>query len=574
MNHFFRQNQRQHFKTFFWLALLLTWAMWAKPVFGWQTGTAPATAVGNTATSTTRAASLLTAPEREAVGRVRVETIREVTAALSAKEMEGRGTAQPGGDRAAKYIADRITALGFKPLGDNGTYLQSIKFKSSQIQPESTFQVGDTSLKYGADYVAAPPFTSPEINATGGLAFVGYGVVSPDLKRDDYAGLDVKGKIVIISGGHPKGIDEATWGKAAGQQAVFVNAIRNGAAGLIFTNVGSEDQPYSMIADYLSRRSVALSGTPDPPFKLPPILLMGDTGMEKIFAGSGATFAQAMAKAQTGEFASRDLNKTATIALRLKREEGTGSNVAGILEGSDPQLKSQAVAYTAHYDAYGISADGRIYPGAADNALGVGEIVAIAEALAKSPRPKRSIIFLAVTGEEHGLLGAEYWATHPTWPLDKVIADLNFDGIGTEVYGPVKNIVGFGGEYSDLGQRLDAVVSAMGSKIVPDPLPEEKVFYRSDHYAFVKKGVPSLMLLGGPEGDAAIWIARAKKWMAVDYHQPSDTIKPDWNWQGAKDIATIGVVMGLRLAADEQIPAWLPSAPFKRSEIKSEQPKQ
>ena len=165
------------------------------------------------------------------------------------------------------------------------------------------------------------------------------------------------------------------------------------------------------------------------------------------------------------------------IDVTIKREQAVGSNVVGVLEGSDAKLKDQAVVYTAHYDAYGIEPSGRIYPGAADNALGVGEITAIAEAFIKSnTKPRRSIIFLAVTGEEHGLLGAEHWVKHPTWPIEKIAADLNLDGIGTEVYGPVKRIVGFGAEYSDLGKVMEDVLTATGMILTPDPLPEEGVF--------------------------------------------------------------------------------------------------
>jgi Zn-dependent M28 family amino/carboxypeptidase len=223
------------------------------------------------------------------------------------------------------------------------------------------------------------------------------------------------------------------------------------------------------------------------------------------------------------------------------------------------------VVYTAHYDAYGIDLEGRIFPGAADNALGVAEIIAMAEAFTKSPtKPKRSIIFLAVTGEEHGLLGAEYWVSHPTWPLDKVAANLNFDGIGTEVYAPVKSVVGFGAEHSDLGALLEGVVTANGGQMAPDPLPEEGVFYRSDHFAFVKKGVPALMLLGGPAGEVAPWIARAQKWMETDYHQAGDIIRPDWHWDGARTVAVIGLVTGMRVANTEAMPTWLTTSPFNK----------
>jgi Zn-dependent M28 family amino/carboxypeptidase len=242
-------------------------------------------------------------------------------------------------------------------------------------------------------------------------------------------------------------------------------------------------------------------------------------------------------------------------------------------EGSDPKLKDEAVVYTAHYDAYGMGADGRIYPGAADNALGVGELIAVAEALTKSPaRPKRSIIFLLLTGEEYGLYGAEYWIKNPTWKIERIAANVNLDGIGTEVYGPVKRIVGFGLEHSTLGATLADVVAATGNRIAPDPMPEEKSFYRSDHYAFVKKGVPALMLMGAPDGDTDAWVARARKWLKTDYHQPTDTVRPDWSWEGARTIAVITLLTGLRVADADALPAWLPTSPFNRKRGTNEPP--
>jgi Zn-dependent M28 family amino/carboxypeptidase len=517
------------------------------------------------ATVAVKSASSLSATERAAAALVRAETIKKVTTELSAPDMQGRGTAQPGGDRAARYIADRFQKLGLKPLGDGGTYLQAIKFKSSQVLPDSSIKAGDAVLKQGDDFVLAPPYTSDQMDASGQLVFVGYGVNSAELKRNDLEGIDVKGKIVVIMSGRPQNADEAAWKKAGSPMVLARNLIMQGAAGIILANFGSKAQPYKMVANYLSRRRVQLADAPAPPFKLPPAVLMGDEGLEKLFAGTGATYAQTLAKAQSGEFVSKDLNKQASISIRIKTEEATSSNVAGLMEGSDPKLKDQAIVYTAHYDAYGIDATGRIYPGAADNALGVGMITSIAEAFTKSKeRPRRSVIFLAVTGEEYGLLGAEYWVKHPTWPIEKVAADLNFDGIGTEIYGPVKRIVGFGAEYSDLGKTLEDVLQATGVTLTPDPMPEEQAFYRSDHFAFVKKGVPALMLLGAPEGDTAVWMARAKKWLDTDYHQPTDTVQPNWNWEGPRASATIGLIIGMRVASAEAMPAWLPGAPFKR----------
>lgn len=535
---------------------LLSTMLLSSTTFAWQQA-ATTTAV--------KSAAALSEAERAASALVSTDTIRRVTTELSAPDMQGRGTAQPGGERAAKYIADRFSKLGLKPLGDNGTYLQAIKFKSSQVTPDSSIKAGDAVLKQGADFVLAPPYTSEQMDATGDLVFVGYGVNSTELKRNDLEGIDVKGKIVVLMGGRPQNVDVETWKKAGSMMSLGRNLIMQGAAGIILANFGTKEQPYKLVANYLARRRVQLADAPAPSFKLPPIILMSDEGLEKLFAGTGMTYTQTLAKAQTGERVSRELQKRASINIRVHMEEGTSSNVAAVLEGSDAKLKEQAVVYTAHYDAYGIDTEGRIFPGAADNALGVAMITSIAEAIVKSKqRPRRSIIFLAVTGEEYGLLGAQYWVKHPTWPIDKLAADLNFDGIGTEVYGPVKKVVGFGAEYSELGRTLEDVLQATGVALTPDPMPEEQAFYRSDHFAFVQRGVPALMLMGAPEGDTTVWMARARKWLDTDYHQPTDTVQPNWNWEGPRMSAVIGLVVGMRVANAEAMPAWLPGSKFQR----------
>jgi len=521
-----------------------------------------------TATAKSKAAPTLTAPERKASARIKLETIREVTTKLSSPEFEGRGTAQPGGDRAAQYLADRFKSLGLKPAGENGTYLQTIKFKSAEVLPDSALSVGDTALKHGSDYVVLPPYSVSEVNVASDVVFVGYGVVSEELKRDDLAGLDLKGKLVILLTGQPTGVDPSAWRRASNPQARGMNIFGKGAAAMIVGNSGSAAQPFATIANYLSRRRVSLASAPQPPFKVPPILLASDEAMEKIFAGTEATYAQTLEKAKTGANVSRSLQKQANLALRIKMGEANGSNVVAVLEGSAPNLKAEAVVYSAHYDAYGIEG-GQIFPGAADNALGTATITAIAEAFTRAypkptSRPRRSIIFLAVTGEEYGLFGAEYWVKHPTWPLDKIAADINFDGIGTEVYAPVKRIVGFGAEHSDLGTVFEEVTTATGNVVTPDPMPEENAFVRSDHYAFVKKGVPALMLLGGPAGDVSAWIPRARKWLETDYHSPSDTIKPDWDWTGPQTLAQVGMIIGLRVANSPLMPSWNSTSQFNK----------
>jgi Peptidase family M28 len=514
-------------------------------------------------------ATTLTSTEKKASERVKLETIREITTALSSREFEGRGTAQPGGDKAANYLANRFAKLGLKPLGDNGTYLQSIKFKVTEVSQESSLKIGDAMLKHGEDYVLLPPYAADKVDFTGGVVFAGYGVVSPDLKRDDLSGLDLKNKLVIILGGQPDGVDATAWKRATSPQARAINIFGRGATAIMVANAGSASQLFTSIANYLSRRRVTLASNSGFSIPLPPVVLVSNEAMEKVFAGSEMNFAQTLAKAKTGEMVSRELGKTASAALRIKIGEGTSNNVVAVFEGSDPKLKEQAVVYSAHYDAYGIDSGGRIFPGAADNALGTATITAIAEAFTKAfskeaARPRRSIIFLAVTGEEYGLLGAEHWVRNPTWPLAKVAADLNYDGIGTEVYAPVKRVVGFGAEHSDLGMVFEDVAAATGTIITPDPMPSENAFVRSDHYTFVKQGIPALMLMGGPQGDISTWLPRAKKWLETDYHSPSDTVKPDWDWTGPQTLAQVGMIIGLRVANADVMPAWRESSPFNK----------
>lgn len=542
------------------IGLIAATLLWTPVTFAWGQTAATATA--------TKPTAVLTSPERKAADKVKLETIRSLTTTLSSKEFEGRGTAQPGGDRAAKYIADEFAKLGLKPAGENGTYFQPIKFRSTEVLSSTSVKIGDASLEHGVDYVIVPPYSSEAVDVSGGVVFAGFGVVSPELKRDDLAGLDLKGKIVIIANGEPTGVDAAAWRRATSPQSRAMNIFRAGAAAMLVANVGTTAQPFSMVANYLSRRRVTLGSSPAMMFKTPPVLLVGDAAMEKIFAGSPMTYAQAFEKAKAGENVSRDLGKTGTLTLRAKMAEATGNNVAAVFEGSDPKLKEEAVVYSAHYDAYGIE-NGRIYPGAADNALGTATIVAIAEAFTKAfpkpaSRPRRSILFLAVTGEEYGLFGAEHWVRHPTWPLPKIAADINFDGIGTEVYGPVKRIVGFGAEHSDLGKVFEEITVATGNIVTEDPMPEENAFVRSDHYAFVKQGVPALMLLGAPDGDVKTMIARARKWLDTDYHSPSDVVKPDWDWTGPRTTAQVGMLIGLRVANADQMPAWLPTSLFNK----------
>lgn len=540
---------KQHKK---YLSVLLALLIVTSTTFGWTQATAPVTTKS------------LSASERQLAESINIETIKKSVNELSAPEMLGRGTAQPGGDKAAAYLADRFARLGLKPLGDNNTYLQSIKFKEASVTPETTITAGKQTLKLGPDFFVMPPFTGDE-NVNGQLVFVGYGAVLRGLKRNDLGVLDVKGKVVVLREGPPPELTKEAWEKGQASIEIIRGLISRGAAGLILINKYSEMRSYADSADYLTRRRLQLESEQDLPEFLPPFIAVSEAGADKLFADSGVTKAEAFAKSDREDFTPIDLNQPATITARFKRAKGTGSNVVGLLEGSDPKLKSEALVYSAHYDAYGVSPDNRIYHGAADNGLGVAEMLAVAETMSKATtRPRRSVIFIAVTGEEYGGFGSDYWVKNPTWNIKQVAANLNLDGMGTEVYGPVKVLVGYGTEHSTLGSLMNEVAVASGIRVIPDPMPEANAFYRSDHYLFVKRGIPALMILGAPDVPTKEWTDRLKKWSKTDYHQPTDVVRPDWDWSGPRTIASLMLVMGLRIANDETMPSWLPTSVFNR----------
>lgn len=511
------------------------------------------------------AQTALSASEKVIAGNITIATIKEVTAALSADDMAGRGTMQAGGDMAANWIADRFKNLGLKPLGDKGSYLQKISFKEEVVTSETLLKVGDETLAHGTDF-AIVPMNNGNKDVSAEMVFVSYGIQASGIKRDDLAGVDLGGKVAVMLQGPPVGYPKKTWDEQKATQLTRRAVMTKQPAAIIRIGNGQEENATEEGISYLSRRQVMMPEEEGAPAGYPPTILVSQKAAEKLFAKSTVSFKDALAQSETSTFKSFKLNQKANLVAKYKYTKGTSSNVAGYLEGSDPKLKEEAILFSAHYDAYGTE-NGKIYHGAADNALGVGEMLAVAEAYSRlAVKPKRSMVFLAVTGEEYGLYGSKYWAKNPTWNIKKVAANLNLDGIGSEVYGPVKTMVGFGADHSTLGPMLDDVAKIMEISVIPDPMPDEKVFYRSDHYSFVERGVPALMLLGAPAGDKEVWIKRIKDWEKTDYHQPGDVIQPGWAWEGAETVADVMGILGWRISELPAMPTWLPASRFGKLE--------
>ena len=441
-------------------------------------------------TASTSKANLLSKAESELTKNIKLDSIKKYTNALADDEMEGRGTMQPGGDKAAKWLTDKMKELGLKPLGDNGTYLQSINFKETKMAPEASFKVGENEFKLGKEYGFTPlPFEKTAKDITADAIFVGYGMQAFNPTESGDLLSQVRGKVVVYINGPPASFDKARWEKMNGQSLIFQSLAVAGAKALVVIGNGRKDDQIDTYIDYFGRRQVALADEKpsSAPIPIPPMIMIKRASAEKLFSKSGVGFKDAMAQAEKNDFKPIDLKQQATIIEKYESKTGTSSNVVGYIEGSDPNLKAEAVLFSAHYDAYGVE-NGQIFNGAADNALGTSEMLAVAEAYSKMKvKPKRSMIFLAVTGEEYGLYGSKYWADNPTWELAKIAGNLNLDGIGTEVYGPVKNMVGFGAEHSTLGGMLEDVAKAYGIALMPDPQPEEKVFYAFGSLFFCSK---------------------------------------------------------------------------------------
>lgn len=507
------------------------------------------------------------------------DVIREITTALARPEFEGRGTGQPGGDRAAEYLAARFQALGVTGGGDRGTYFQTLPVTERVPLATTSLTVDGEHFLAGRDFGIAEPPPPYELKAMRGDAvFVGYGAVSAELHHDDLAGIDVNGKIVVLLDGAPAGVDKDAWEKAAGQRLVARRMTELGARGLIFVYASDQQGfPFGSVASFLANRVVGFVDDTSYPVKparwsieslypavdLPPSLLVNDRVAERLFRASGVSFADVKRDARRGAFVSRKLVTRVAFTPEIQKNERTASNVIARIEGSDPTLRSQAIVYTAHYDAYGIDPRGTIFPGAADNALGVGKLLAVAAQFAKqSPRPRRTIIFIATTGEEYGDLGIAYWLRHPTVPLANVAANLNFDGSVTEVWGPPGFVINYGFGQSDMGPMVRQAAAKRDIEIIPDPIPDEDFFGRGDHSAFVQRGIPTLFLAGGPLDPTVA--ERGARWLATDYHMPSDSVHTDWNWSGPAGVAQLAFDIGVQLAAQDSMPQWRPASKYNR----------
>ncbi len=507
------------------------------------------------------------------------------TKILSSDEFEGRAPGSAGEEKTVAYLVDEFKQLGLKPGNPDGTYIQNVPLVGITSDPKLTFTLdGKTlALENINEFVGPSSRLTPTVSAKDSdVVFVGYGVVAPEYGWDDYKGVDVKGKTVVMLVNDPpitkpdgSPDDSMFKGKAMTYYGRWtykyeIAAEKGAAACLIVHETGPAAYPFAVIIGSRSRENfeiAALDGN------------MGHVGMEgwltveaarKVFAAAGKDYDALKATAVKKDFHPVALGAKASFTISNLLRNVASKNVAAVLPGSDPKLKDEYLIYTAHWDHLGkddrLPGD-KIYNGAADNAAGVAVLLELAKAFAALPadqRPKRSILFLAVTAEEKGLLGSRYYANNPLYPLTKTVANINMDGANQ--FGPTSDIVAIGYGASTIDDLADAVAKERGRTVHGESHPERGSYYRSDHFEFAKVGVPSfytgmgLHFVGLPDDVGEKLVA---DYIAHDYHKVTDEVKPDWTFEGAAQDTAFLFEVGRRIANDPQWPEWKPGNEFK-----------
>lgn len=488
---------------------------------------------------------------------------------LATDEMRGRETGSPEHRKAANYVADELARAGVQPAGSNG-FLQPVTFRSRRIdESKSSLELvrrgkktpvvlGDDAT-FGMRIDPAPSVEAP-------LVFAGHGLVIPEADHDDFAGLDVKGKVVVYLSGSPRQVPGALSAhyQSAGER--WATLKRLGAVGTIsVANPRSMDVPWERSAPNRLNPAMALADASlDETAGQQLSVAFNPAKAERLFEGSGHTFAEILKIADEGKalphFA---LPATVRATVAVDSQNVESQNVAGVVRGRDPAHNDEFVVLTAHLDHVGIGGaigGDAIYNGAMDNASGIATLLEAAKAVVAN-RPKRSVLFVAVTAEEKGLLGSRYFALNPTVPKDAIVANINMD-MFLPLF-PMKTLMVLGLDESDLGDDVRAVAAAMNVGVQADPEPQRNRFIRSDQYSFIREGVPALaMKVGYDEGSPEAAIAAA--WTRERYHAPSDDLDQPIDRGAAEDFTTLIGELCLRVANREARPQWKDGSFFKR----------
>src|SRR5215467_11275034 len=518
---------------------------------------------------------------------VDVNQVMAHTKVLSSDEFEGRAPGTKGEELTVAYLIDQFKKIGLKPGNSDGTYVQKVPLVGITPTPAPlTFSKGNQqlTLKWKDDVVAWTKHVADmgSIDKSE-VVFVGYGVAAPEFNWDDYKGLDVKGKTLVMLVNDPPVPDPSNAGeldpKIFGGRAMTyygrwtykyeIGAMKGAAAVLIVHETVPAGYGFNVVQGKIGEQFDLI--TPDKNMGRPAIegWITLDRARE-LFKMAGQDFDTLKQQAVTREFKPVPLGVTASMTIRNTLRTIDSRNVVAKIEGSDPTLKDEYVIYTAHWDHFGKTAEG-IFHGARDNASGTAALLEVGRAFTKiAPAPRRSILLISVTAEEQGLLGSQYYAVTPLYPLAKTVAEINMDELN--VTGATRDLTLIGYGASDLDDYARAAASEQGRTVHADAEPEKGYYYRSDHFNFAKMGVPALNPAQGIEYSSkpAEYSQKVRdNWTSNVYHTPKDVVTPDWDLSGAAQDVKLLLAVGYRVAEADKFPEWKPGNEFKATRDKA-----
>ncbi len=489
------------------------------------------------------------------------EAVRAHVTFLADDLLEGRDTGSRGFDIAANYVASQFTMMGLKPAAPDGTFFQKLTVREARLDGAPrltlTFAGKDTVLSDTAQVLVRPSLGDKAVTLDAPMVFAGFGFDRPDLGFDDYKGLDVKGKIAVVLTGFPKGMPSELGAHLNSDKAVM--AMKRGAIAVISvpTNEDTARRPWDKrvaISDGPAKGWVDADGkTFSRASDIKAAITLNPAAAAPLFAAAKKPLAKILAEADKkgGRPKGFVLPGKASLTLVSTWKDVISENVVAMLPGSDPKLAGEFVGMTAHLDHIGIHGKGEdtLHNGAMDNASGVATMLEVAKAVAKD-RPRRSVLFAALTGEEGGLIGSDYLARHPVAKSD-LVAVVNFD-MPVLTY-KFSDVVAFGAENSTMGPIVAEAAKKAGITMSPDPMPEEGLFTRSDHYRFVQQGVPAVFMMTGFAGEGE---KSFRDFLKTHYHQPSDDLKLPFNWEAGALFAKVNYFTVLGLANGDERPKW------------------
>lgn len=513
-----------------------------------------------------------------ALESITAEDLSKDVAILSSDEFEGRAPASKGEEKTIKFLKEEFQKLGLKP-GNGESFFQEVPMVEITADPEAKLEIkGDKKSNlfvYGNEFMACTLRVVEEASiADSELVFVGYGIVAPEYNWNDYEGIDVRGKTVVMLVNDPGFATEDPElfnGRAMTYYGrwtyKFEEAARQGAEGaFIIHETEPAAYPWEVVQNSWSGPNFSLVTEDN---NLSRCAVEGWLTIETtriIFENAGQNYDELKPTTAKRGFKAFPLGLKASLTLKNNIRRSKSNNVIAIFPGSD--RSDEYIFYTAHWDHFGIdpTLEGdQIFNGALDNATGTSALIELAEAFKKlkSP-PSRSIAFMAVTGEEQGLLGSDYYATHPIYPRTKTVAAINMDALN--IYGKMKDITVIGYGNSELDDYVEAAALEQGRRVRPDPKPERGSFYRSDHFSFAKQGIPALYTSSGidhVEHGEEWTLAKRDKYLSENYHKPSDEYDPNWDLSGAIDDLRLLFKVGYKLATESSFPNWKEGSEFK-----------